>query len=214
MALETTKNLGGIGAILIVIAALGTFGTAYVGLLGLVGIILVLIAVKGLADHYNEGGIFNNALYAIVMGIIGGLAFVGIAIYAVMTQIFSLLDLTEGDWSGLSAAIQERITSGDMSFIWDFVGTIILAWVVFSICIIVAAIFSRKSLNLASAKTGVGMFGTAGILMLIGGILFIIFIGAILIWVAWILIAVAFFSIKTQPTQPQASPQQPPPTPV
>jgi uncharacterized membrane protein len=210
MTLEMSKNLGGIGAILIVIAGLGVFGTMYVGILGLIGIILVLIAVKGLADNYGEGGIFNNALYAIIMGIIGFIAFAGIAIYAVFTQIFSLLDLTEGDWAGLSTALQQRITSGDMSFIWDFLATIILAWVVLSICIIVAVIFSRKSLNLASAKTGVGMFGTAGILMLIGGILSIIFIGFILIWIAWILIAVAFFSIRTQPTQPQ----QPPPTPV
>lgn len=124
MTLETSKNLGGIGAILIVIAGLGTFGTIYVGLLGLVGIILVLIAVKGLTDNYSEGGIFNNALYAIITGIIGIIAFVGIVVYAVMTQIFSILGLSKGDWTGLSSALQQRITSGDMGFIWQFVGVI------------------------------------------------------------------------------------------
>jgi len=80
---------------------------------------------------------------------------------------------------------------------------------VLSICVIIAVIFSRKSLDLASAKTGVGMFGTAGILMLIGGILAIVFIGYLLIWIAWILIAVAFFSIKTTAT-PQPQPPPPP----
>jgi uncharacterized membrane protein len=208
MNLETSKNLGGIGAILVAIGGLATFGHGLAGLLSLIGIILVFIAAKGLADNYGEAGIFNNALYALIMGIIGVIAFVGIAIYAVFTQIFSIFDVTEGDWASLSSAIQERITSGDMSFIWELIGILILAWVVLSICVIIAVIFSRKSLNLASAKTGVGMFGIAGILMLIGGVLAIVAIGYLLIWIAWILIAVAFFSIRTTATQ-QTAPAQP-----
>jgi uncharacterized membrane protein len=142
------------------------------------------------------------------MGIIGVIAFVGIAIYAVFTQIFSLFDISEGDWASLGPAIQERITSGDMGFIWELLGILILAWVVLSIFMIIATVFARKSLNLASAKTGVGMFGTAGILALVGGILFIVLIGVILIWIAWILIAVGFFSIRTTAAQPTA-PTQP-----
>ena len=38
------------------------FLAAYSAVLGLVGLILVLIATKGLSDHYNVAGIFNNAL--------------------------------------------------------------------------------------------------------------------------------------------------------
>jgi uncharacterized membrane protein len=212
MNLETGKYLGGIGALLIVIAVIAAFGVPYAGFLGLVGLILVLISAKFLADHYGEGGIFNNALYALIMGIIGVIAFIGIAAYSVLSALAEL-GLDTEDWSTLPTIIQQRMMEGNMSFIWNLIGAIILAWVVLSICLIIATVFSRKSLNLLSAKTGVGLFGVAGILMLIGGILSVIFIGIILIWIAWILVAVAFFLIKTQPTQPSPPPQpaQPPP---
>lgn len=200
MNLETGKYLGGIGALLIVIAGLATFGVPYAGVLGLVGLILVLISTKFLADHYGERGIFNNALYALIIGIIGFIAFIGIAVYSVLSTLAELGINTE-NLSDLPIIIQQRIMEGDTGFIWSLLGAIILAWAILSICLIIATIFSRKSLNLLSTKTEVGLFGVAGILMLIGGILFIIFIGVILIWIAWILIAAAFFSIKTQPTQ-------------
>ncbi|MGB9741486.1 MAG: DUF996 domain-containing protein, partial [Candidatus Bathyarchaeales archaeon] len=67
MSLESNKTLGGIGAILV---ALGSF----VPFIGLVGIILVLLGMKGLADYYNEPGIFQNALYGFIFGIIGIIA--------------------------------------------------------------------------------------------------------------------------------------------
>lgn len=207
MNLETSKNLGGIGAILVAIGGLATFGHGLAGLLSLIGIILVFIAAKGLADHYGEAGIFNNALYALIMGIIGVLALIGLLVFSVLSAIADLgIDTT--DWANLGPQLQQRLMGGDMDFIWKLLGSIVLAWVVLSICVIIAAIFSRKSLNLASAKTAVGMFGTAGILMLIGGILAIVFIGYLLIWIAWILIAVAFFSIRTTATQ-QTAPAQP-----
>lgn len=81
-----------------------------------------------------------------------------------------------------------------------------MALVVLFTFAVIAVLFFRKSLNLPSAKTGIGIFGTAGLLMLIGAILTVLIVGLILIWVAWILVAVAFFSIRTQPTQPQAPP--------
>jgi uncharacterized membrane protein len=208
MTLESNKNLGGVGAILIVVGGIATFGYAFAGILSLIGIILVFIAAKGLADHYSEAGIFNNALYALIMGIIGGIASVGIAVFSFL-QTLADLGIDTGDWANLGPQLQQRVMEGDMDFIWKLLGAFVLAWVVLSICVIIAVIFSRKSLNLASQKTGVGIFGTAGILMLIGGILAIVFIGYLLIWIAWILIAVGFFSIKTT----AAAPPQPPPPP-
>lgn len=209
MSLETGKYLGGIGALLIVIAGLATFGIPYAGILGLAGLILVLISAKFLADHYGEGGIFNNALYALITGIIGIITFIGIAVYSFLSTLAEL-GINAENLSDLPIAIQQRLMEGDMGFIWSLLGAIILAWAVLSICLIIATIFSRKSLNLLSTKTGVGLFGVAGMLMLIGGILFVIFIGLILIWIAWILVAAAFFLIKTQPIQPAPPPPQPP----
>ena len=212
MNLETSKNLGGIGAILVAIGGLATFGAGYAGLLSLIGIILVLIAAKGLADNYGEAGIFNNALYALIMGVIGVIALIGVLVFSVFSA-FADLGIDTTDWANVGPQLQERLMGGDWDFIWKLLGAVVLAWVVLSICVIIAAIFSRKSLNLASAKTGVGMFGIAGILMLIGGILAIVAIGYLLIWIAWILIAVAFFSIRTTATQ-QTAPAQPPQPPA
>lgn len=71
--------------------------------------------------------------------------------------------------------------------------------------VVVAAIFLRRSWTTLSEKTGVGLFGTTGLLTLIGAILTIIGIGFLLLWVALILLTVAFFRIKTQSTQPPAT---------
>jgi len=212
MNLETSKNLGGIGAILVAIGGLATFGYGLAGLLSLIGIILVFIAAKGLADNYGEAGIFNNALYALIMGIIGVVALIGVLVFSVFSA-FADLGIDTTDWANVGPQLQERLMGGDMDFIWKLLGAVVLAWVVLSICVIIAVIFSRKSLILASAKTGVGMFGIAGMFMLIGGILAIVAIGYLLIWIAWILIAVAFFSIRTTATQ-QTAPAQPPQPPA
>ena len=99
MTLETNKTLGGVGALLMVITPVAGFaGGIFTGLLGLVGLILVLIAMKGLADHYNEGGIFNNTLYGVVLTIVGVIAFIATIIVAAA----SFLAEFGTDWETLS----------------------------------------------------------------------------------------------------------------
>ena len=99
MNLETSKNLGGVGAILMFISPLLTYVAAYAGLLGLIGFILVLIALKGLGDYYNEGGIFNNALYGFMIGVVGSVVAVGAFIASVLTI---LADIGISDWMNAS----------------------------------------------------------------------------------------------------------------
>jgi uncharacterized membrane protein len=201
MTLETNKTLGGIGALLIVIGFVGVFGSGYAGILDLIGIILVLIAMKGFGDHYKEDGIFNNALYGVILSIVGAVAFVG----AIVVGVLQLLS-TGFDWTN-AAMWQEEFM--DFANLWNFIGTIIIALVVLFIFAVISAIFYRKSLSLLAKKSGVNMFSTAGLLLLIGAVLTIIIVGFILILVAVILIAVGFFSIKTEPAQP---PPVPPPS--
>lgn len=107
MTLESSKTLGGVGAILVVIGSLGFFGSNYVGLLSLIGVILVLIALKGLSDHCNEGGIFNNALYGFIAAIIGGVVFVAVLVKTVLTAI-STLGIS--DWTEWAMQVQQNIT--------------------------------------------------------------------------------------------------------
>jgi uncharacterized membrane protein len=59
MTLDSSKTLGGVGALLIVVSPLAT---TYAGFLGLIGLILMLIAFNDLANIYKDRRIFNNAL--------------------------------------------------------------------------------------------------------------------------------------------------------
>jgi len=189
MSLESGKTLGGIGALLMVI---GTF----VPFLGLVGLILLFVALKRMGDYYKESGIFQNALYGLIFGIIGivSLAVVVLALF------------------GLSIIPAVPDFADSLGFL-AFLGGIIVALVVAFIFYILTAVFFRRSFNMLSEKTGETMFGTAGLLLLIGAILTIIVVGLVLIFIAWILVTVAFFSIKTSTVQPSASEAPPPPPP-
>jgi uncharacterized membrane protein len=163
-----------------------------------------------MSDHYKEAGIFNNALYSIIIVIIGGVAFVGSIIASIFVFVSTLPGwaktfVDNGDWTGLATEFQNHLT--DLSGIWTLLGAIILALVVLFIFAIVAMVFFRKSLSLLSAKSGVGLFGTTGLIMLIGAVLTIIGIGFLLIWIGCILLTIAFFSVKTQAaTQPMPPP--------
>jgi uncharacterized membrane protein len=99
----------------------------------------------------------------------------------------------------------------DFSALLGLIGSIIVAFVIAFVFVIVSAIFYRKSFDLLATKSGVNMFGTAGLLLLIGAVLTIILVGFIVMWIAFILLAVGFFSIKPPTTeQPPVGPTSPP----
>lgn len=209
MTIETSKNLGGIGAILMFVSVLLSYASVFSGIISLVGLILVLIALKGFADYYTEASIFNNALYGVITAIVGGIVFVGVAFIA-LVGLFNELGLSIGnmaDWSTEFSAIDW--TTMGFNLIGEFIVYIFLALLVLFIFVIITAIFLRKSLGLLSTKTGVGLFGTTGLLILIGAVLTIIGIGLFLIWIAMLILAIAFFSIKPQRAQP-ATPTEAP----
>ena len=174
MSLESNKTLGGIGAILLAIP-----------FLNLVGIILVLIAMKGMAEYFNDDEIFTNALYGFIFGVVAVLALVGV----IMMFVFGF------------AVISPVFTP------FAGIGLIIIAFIVLYVFSLISAIFYRKSLNSLSGKSNEQMFNTAGLILLIGAI--IPLFGEILRLIAWILVAVGFFSIRTAPPPPAP----PPPTP-
>jgi len=209
MTLESSKTLGGVGALLMVI---GPFLGAYTGVLGLIGLILVMIALKGLSDHYNDAGIFNNALYGFIMAIIGGVISVAVIVVAAVDFLSAVgIDISTAwsDPTAFSSINWEELVTWDI--LWPHIAAIIGSLVLLFVFVVVAAIFLRRSLTTLSEKTGVGLFGTTGLLTLIGAILTIIGVGFILLWVALILLIVAFFSIKPTTTQPPVAPPQPPP---
>ena len=150
-----------------ILVAIGSF----VPVLAIVGIILVLIGLKGLAEAYGEKAVFQNALYGLIFEVVAAAAFCFVFIGALL--------------GGLA-------TLSLIAFLAGFGLALIVAFI-FSV---LAAYFYKKSFDLLSSKSGERLFGTAGLLMLIGAVLTIILVGALITLVAWILAAVAFFSLK------------------
>lgn len=198
MNFETSKNLSAVGSLLLVIGFLGAL-VPYAGILSLIGLILVLIGLKGLANFYNEQGIFNNALYAIIIGIVG--AVVAVA-YVAISAVGALADLgidlaTMDDWANIGPELSTIFTDiTDLSPIFTLLGALLVGVIIIFVVAIIAMYFLRRSMNNLSAKSGVGLFGTAGLLMLIGAVLTIVGIGVIIIWIGLILATVAFFQMR------------------
>ena len=210
MTIETSKNLGGVGAILMFIGVLPWIAP-YGWLIALVGLILAMIGFKGLADYYKEAGVFNNALYGLIAGIVGGVIAVGVVILSVLTSLKDFLYTVypgwNGDWSALSGLTPDT-SNLSLDAMVPFLTGLFAALLILWIFAIIGFYFVRRSLTSLSAKSGVGLFSTAGLLMLIGAVLIIaVGIGLLLIWIAMLLLAIAFFQLKPQQTQPAAPTQ-------
>lgn len=181
MSLESNKTLGGIGAILLAIP-----------FTNIVGIILVLLAMKGMADYYNDDDIFKNTLYGFIFGVVSVIALIGV----ILMLAFGSLAVTPYE-----------------PYVVPFAGfgIVILVFVVLYVFSLIAAIFYQKALNILKEKSGEPMFQTAGLVLLIGAIIPVI--GEILKLIAWILAAVGFFSVRSpsQPLAPRSAPMPPQP---
>jgi uncharacterized membrane protein len=199
MDFGTSKNLSAIGTLLMVIGVIPVI--PYGGILALIGLILLLIGIKGLANYYNEPGIFNNALYSVIIAIIGGIVAVGAVAISAMTALADLgIDLaTIEDWGNAGTELGTVFTDfTDFGALMGLVSAIIIGLIILVVVLVISMYFNRKSMNQLSEKSGIGLFGTAGLLMLIGAVLSIIVIGIIIIWIGLILAMVGFFQLKKE----------------
>ena len=199
LQLSTAKSLGGVGALLMFVAVFPYVNTY--GIVGLIGLILTLIGAKGLADHYNEAGIFNYAFYGVIAVIVGAVVAAALAFVA-FVSFFSEVGLTFSNISNWQTMFTQVTQTQWMDAFFSVAGYIFLTVAIFFVFAVVSAVFFRKSMELSAKKTGVGLFGSAGMVLLIGAILTIVFFGIILLWISLLLIAIAFFQIKTETTQP------------
>jgi len=212
MSFESSKTLGIIGAVLMLIGTLPF--AAYIGIIAFVGFILLLVALHGLANYYKENGIFSNALYGFIAGIVGVVAAVAIALYVIFDTsiltnfLYKIYPSWNGSWSGL-AGLSPNTSNITMSDVTPILGAIFAVLVILWVFLIISAFFNRRSLKMLSTKSSAGLFSTAGLMLLIGAILAVVLIGLILMWIAILLIAIAFFQMKPQPEQP-AAPLAPP----
>jgi uncharacterized membrane protein len=199
MNFDTSKILSAVGTLLMVIGVIPLI--PYGGILALIGLILLLIGIKGLADYYSEQGIFSNTLYSVIIAIVG---VVVTAVVVIISGLSALADLgidlaTLEDWANAGTEIGTVFTDiTDLSAIMGIIGAVLIGLVILFIVLIIAMYFSRKAMNQLSEKSGIGLFGTAGLLMLIGAVLSIIVIGFIIIWIGLILAMVGFFQLKKE----------------
>ena len=198
MTFESSKTLSAVGSLLIVIGAALGFAVSFSGILSLIGMILLLIGLKGLANFYEEEGIFNNAFYSIIIAIAG--CVVGIGVIAV-SAVSALADLgidwsNIEDWGNVGTDVGTVFTDFDLSAIATLLGALLVGLIILFLTMIISMYFLRKSMNQLSTKSGIGLFGTAGILVLIGAVIPVI--GLLIIWIGFILATVAFFQMKKE----------------
>jgi uncharacterized membrane protein len=204
MNFETSRNLAGIGAILLFIGVLPYANSYFV--LPIVGFILMLLGLKGMSEYYNEAGIFNNFLYGVIVVIVGVAVVAAIAFSAFLGLISVIVPNWNGDWATLltqlgNAEVNTNITASE---ILPYVGLLLLDWVILFVFTLVFSLFFRKSSSQLSTKSGIGLFGSTGTVLLIGGVLSIILVGYLIIWIAVLMFAIAVFQTK-EPPPPQST---------
>ncbi|TMI52971.1 DUF996 domain-containing protein [Candidatus Bathyarchaeota archaeon] len=199
-SLGQAKSLGGVGSILVLIAG---FIPSAGFVVAIIGFILILIAVKYVSDAFTDRTIFNNMIIAVILAILGFVAF----FVAVLGAIYSFVGI--GGFSSFMPG-----TAPSAGFI-ALLTSIIIGWVIAWVFFLVGSIFLKRSYDTVAMKLNVGTFHTTGLLYLIGAALTIIFVGLVIVFIAEILQIVAFFSIPEQmPMGPQPMPGQmgtPPP---
>jgi len=100
------------------------------------------------------------------------------------------------DWANIGTDVANVLTDFDLSVIGALVGALLIGLVILWVAFIISMYFLRKSMNQLSEKSGVGLFGTAGLLVLIGAVIPVI--GLLLIWIGFILATAAFFQMKKE----------------
>lgn len=196
MDIVTSKNLGGVGALLLFIGVIPWIAP-YGWILSLVGLVLVLMGFKGFADYYKDAGIFNNALYAVIAGIVGIVAVAAVVIIGA-AGLITAMGIDIADWTNAATWSSISPDAISLEIIMQFLLYVVVALVVAFIFVLITAVLLRKSLGILSSRTSVSLFGTTGLLLLIGAILTIVMIGVFLVWISMLLLAISFFSVRAQ----------------
>jgi uncharacterized membrane protein len=202
LSIETSRILGLIGALLMFVGIIPYIN--FFGVIEIVGLILVMIALYTLSGYYKEQTIFNNALYGLIMGIVGTIISVVVVVVTILTSLTDFLQSIFPDWNGEWTALS-GLTPDPSNLSLDSIAPIIVGiltvLLVLWIFSIIAAFFVRRSFGALAEKSGIGLFSTTGLIILIGAVLIVAFgIGLILIWISALLLAIAFYQLKPQQT--------------
>jgi uncharacterized membrane protein len=185
-SLSQAKTYGGIGSILILLTPVPSVGW----LLAIAGFVLTLFAVKNISDVVHDSSIWNNMLFSIVVAIAGML----VGFFVLLGTLFRFMGLNNLTFADFGSNFNPAtVSTGDWVGLitWAIAGIAIM-WVLLT----VSGVFLRRGYSKIGSSLNVGMFGTAGLLFLIGAATTIVMVGFIIIPIAIILLIVAFFSIN------------------
>lgn len=196
--LSQVKTYGGIGSILTLLVPLPGIGW----ILAIAGFVLMLVAVKYISDIVHDGSIMNNMLISIIAAM-AGLVVGVLVILGSVARFMGINGLLWTDWANLNAA---TIPAGDwVGLVVSVLAGLAVTWVLLT----VSGFYLMRGYGKVASALNVSLFGTAGILFLIGAATTIILVGFLLIPIALLLLAIAFFSIRENAV-PQASSAIPP----
>jgi uncharacterized membrane protein len=229
VSVESNRTLGGIGALMILVGSIfslislvqyvfpsvSTVVTVFGGLLGIlsfVGLIIFMVAMNGLANNYKDRGIFDNALYGIIVIIVGVVLAGAIAVLLVLSSITSL-------------SIQLTNPSLDMElFLPTIIGFIIPVILVITVFGLTQSWFFLRAFSKLAAKSQVSLFRTGGLLFIAGvavsvtsfligavlvnadlmaidGLYVLGSVGSVVYGVAWAVVTMSFFRIRAPSQQ-------------
>jgi len=202
LTVQSNGVLGFVGALLTILGYVAQFSSsgmffyplsgftgygAVFGVLGFVGVILFLVAMNGLAKNYGDSSIFNNALYGFLTSIVGAVAVVLLAV-AVVFANFSSIAHDFNPSTFLPSNFPEIFQSMIVYLIPVFVAASIVG--------LIQALLYMRAFNLLGEKSGVRLFKTAGLLVVISAAVTIAAASvAVLLILAFSISAMAVFAI-------------------
>lgn len=183
--LSQVKTYGGIGSILTLLAPLPTFGWA----LAIAGFVLMLVSVKYLSEIFNDSSILNSMIVSIIAAVAGVVVGAAVVIGSVL-RFMGLNGVLWSDWANLNPS---TVPVGD----WvGLAGSIIAGIAVMWVLLTISGYYLKRGYGKIASRLNISLFGTAGLIFLIGAATTIVFVGFLLIPIALILLAVAYFSIQ------------------
>ena len=195
--LGQAKTYGGVGSILALLLPVPSIGW----LLSIAGLVLILFAVKYISEIVKDSSIFNDMVVSIVVTIVG----VVVGFFVLVASFFRFMGHNNLNFADFGSNFNpSTIPTGDWIGLitWALLG-IAVVWVLF----MVSGVFLRRGYGKIGKALNIGMFGTAGLVFLIGAATTILVVGLIIIPIAFILMAVAFLSINENASvSPQPNP--------
>ncbi|MEM4559114.1 MAG: DUF996 domain-containing protein [Acidilobaceae archaeon] len=196
----SARLLGLLGSIFMVASIILPF-------LAIIGLILIVYSLYNLSKIYGDNSIFKNALYFIVLFLIGG------------AILFISSILITGTMLLIPAAISspEELPSIFTSITLTLLFLIVA--IISGVISIIGFYFFYKSLGKLSEVSGEGLFKTSGLTLLGGSIVLFIgllttiiligilitLIGGLAILIGFILLAIAFYKLKPPQIQPPST---------